>query len=98
MELKLKEKLGKIFAYLVHLKNKKWIKNPIRYQTKTFFYILRKAKNTSFGRDHSFKNIKTYDDFKNNVPVKDYEDILSLIHICRCRRYSLSRYRRSPDH
>ena len=75
MELKLKEKLGKIFAYLVHLKNKKWIKNPIRYQTKTFFYILRKAKNTSFGRDHSFKNIKTYDDFKKNVPVKDYEDI-----------------------
>ena len=75
MELNLKEKLGKIFAYLVHLKNKKWIKNPIRYQTKTFFYILRKAKNTSFGRDHSFKNIKTYDDFKKNVPVKDYEDI-----------------------
>ena len=61
MELNLKEKLGKIFAYLVHLKNKKWIKNPIRYQTKTFFYILRKAKNTSFGIDHSFKNIKTYD-------------------------------------
>ena len=75
MELNLKEKLGKIFAYLVHLKNKKWIKNPIRYQTKTFFYILRKAKNTSFGRDHSFENIKTYDDFKKNVPVKDYEDI-----------------------
>ena len=75
MELNLKEKLGKIFAYLVYLKNKKWIKNPIRYQTKTFFYILRKAKNTSFGRDHSFKNIKTYDDFKKNVPVKDYEDI-----------------------
>ena len=75
MELNLKEKLGKIFAYLIHLKNKKWIKNPIRYQTKTFFYILRKAKNTSFGRDHSFKNIKTYDDFKKNVPVKDYEDI-----------------------
>ena len=75
MELNLKEKLGKIFAYIVHLKNKKWIKNPIRYQTKTFFYILRKAKNTSFGRDHSFKNIKTYDDFKKNVPVKDYEDI-----------------------
>ena len=75
MELKLKEKLRKIFPYLVHLKNKKWIKNPIRYQTKTFFYILRKAKNTSFGRDHSFKNIKNYDDFKKNVPVKDYEDI-----------------------
>ena len=75
MELNLKEKLGKIFAYLVHLKNKKWIKNPIRYQTKTFFYILRKAKNTSFGRDHSFKNIKTYDEFKKNVPIKDYEDI-----------------------
>ena len=75
MGINFKEKLGKIFARLIYLKNKKWIKNPIRYQAKTFDYLVRKGRNTSFGRDHFFNNIKTYDDFKENVPIKDYEDI-----------------------
>ena len=75
MGLNLKEKLGKIFAYLIYLKNKKWIKNPIRYQTKTFNYLIKKGNDTIFGSDHFFSKIKTYDDFKKNVPIKDYEDI-----------------------
>ena len=75
MEINFKEKLGRIFARLIYLKNKKWIRNPIRYQAKTFDYLVRKGTNTSFGRDHFFNNIKTYDDFKDNVPIKDYEDI-----------------------
>ena len=75
MGINFKEKLGKIFARLIYLKNKKWIRNPIRYQAKTFDYLVRKATNTSFGRDHFFNNIKTYDHFKENVPIKDYEDI-----------------------
>ena len=75
MGINFKEKLGRIFARLIYLKNKKWIRNPIRYQAKTFDYLVRKGTNTSFGRDHFFNNIKTYDDFKDNVPIKDYEDI-----------------------
>ena len=75
MGLNFKEKLGRIFARLIYLKNKKWINNPIRYQAKTFNYLIRKGSNTSFGKDHFFNNIKTYDDFKDNVPIKDYEDI-----------------------
>ena len=75
MGLNLKEKLGRIFAYLIYLKNKKWIKNPIRYQTKTFNYLIKKGNDTIFGSDHFFSKIKTYDDFKKNVPIKDYEDI-----------------------
>ena len=79
MEINFKEKLGRIFARLIYLKNKKWIRNPIRYQAKTFDYLVRKGTNTSFGRDHFFNNIKTYADFKDNVPIKDYEDIKNYI-------------------
>ncbi|MBR98677.1 MAG: hypothetical protein CMC57_01740 [Flavobacteriaceae bacterium] len=75
MGLNLKEKLGRIFAYLIYLKNKKWIKNPIKYQIKTFNYLIKKGSNTIFGSDHFFSKIKTYDDFKKNIPIKDYEDI-----------------------
>jgi len=79
MGINFKEKLGRIFARLIYLKNKKWIRNPIRYQAKTFDYLVRKGTNTSFGRDHFFNNIKTYADFKDNVPIKDYEDIKNYI-------------------
>lgn len=40
-------------------------------------HILDQASNTLFGRDHNFKDIKTYDDFKKNVPIKDYEALRS---------------------
>ena len=42
-------------------------------QQKVLKKLVRKAKNTAFGRDHNFSDIKTYEDFKKNVPVRDYE-------------------------
>ena len=37
--------------------------------------LIKKSIKTDFGIDHNFKKIKTYDDFKTNVPVRDYEEI-----------------------
>ena len=37
--------------------------------------LIESAKGTLFGRDHNFDSINTYDDFKENVPVRDYEDL-----------------------
>lgn len=49
--------------------------NPIEAQEKVFYYLINKAKSTVFGFDHHFNNIKNYSDFKQNVPVRDYEEI-----------------------
>ncbi|MBB4078154.1 hypothetical protein GGR28_000755 [Lewinella aquimaris] len=35
--------------------------------------LVRTARNTAFGKDHSFDRIKTYADFKRHVPIGDYE-------------------------
>lgn len=37
------------------------------------------ARNTAFGRDHFFKDVASYDDFKQAVPVRDYEDLKGYI-------------------
>ena len=37
--------------------------------------IIHTAKNTKFGRDHNFKDINTYEDFRQAVPIGDYEMI-----------------------
>ena len=41
--------------------------------------LIEKAKNTSFGIDHSFNQIKNHEDFIKRVPVRDYEQIKKYI-------------------
>ena len=71
----IKEKLSKPFASLVVKRIEKWARNPEKTQQKVFRNLISSATNTSFGIDHNFKKIKTYEDFKSNVPIRDYEDL-----------------------
>ena len=66
---------AKIFALIIHVKNQKWINNPVETQRKVFEDLINQAKNTAFGKDHGFEKIKTYNDFQKNVPINDYEGL-----------------------
>jgi len=50
--------------------------DPVACQEKLMFEFIEKAKNTHFGKDHLFSIIKTYEDFKLNVPLRNYEELL----------------------
>ena len=45
--------------------------------------LIKKSYKTDFGVDHNFKHIKTYDDFKSNVPIRNYEEIKNYINKIR---------------
>lgn len=64
---------AKVFAKLIDKKIKKWAENPIDTQEKVFNELLEKAQETTFGKDHNFAEIKTYNDYSSAVPVRDYE-------------------------
>lgn len=51
----------------------KWASNPEKTQQKVMLNLISDAKKTAFGKDHNFKKIKTYSDFKANIPIRDYE-------------------------
>ena len=53
--------------------------DPLITQEKIFTGLIKKAINTKFGNDHSFSKIKTYDDYKKNVPIRKYEEIFPYI-------------------
>lgn len=59
----------KIVADLRH-----WSSHAIHYQDLTFKNLIKRAAGTEFGRTHDFLNVKTYNDFKEKVPVRDYEE------------------------
>ncbi len=71
--------LAKPFAAYIASETKKWSLNPGQYQQKIFRHLLESAKHTAFGKDHGFSTIRTYDDFKKQVPIRDYEDLKTYV-------------------
>ncbi len=71
----IKASLSLLFAKFIVSKNKKWKKNAVKVQQKTMLKLLNQAQNTIFGKDHYFSAIQNYADFKNHIPVRDYEGI-----------------------
>ena len=69
----IKSYLSKIFAAIVRKRIDRWAKNPVTTQQKVFEQLIAQAKNTAFGRDHHFDEIKNYNDFVARVPIRDYE-------------------------
>lgn len=67
--------LAKPFAAFIAAETKKWSQNPHLYQEKLRQYLIREAAQTVFGKDHNFGSVKNYDDFKKNIPVRDYEEL-----------------------
>jgi len=71
--MSIKSALAKLFAKRIATKFYKQSNNAVEVQQKVFKTLISEAKNTLFGSAHNFSNIKTYNDFKKNVPIRDYE-------------------------
>ena len=71
----LKILLSKVFAAWVNRDLNNIRNNAVALQQQTFNSLVGQAKQTAFGKDHYFNTISNYDNFKRNVPVRDYEDL-----------------------
>ncbi|HVW95091.1 MAG TPA: GH3 auxin-responsive promoter family protein [Mucilaginibacter sp.] len=67
--------LSKLFAAVMNQHLNKLRRNGVELQQKTFDLLISTAKNTAFGADHHFESVSSYEDFKNRVPVRDYEQL-----------------------
>jgi hypothetical protein len=77
--MSLKSVAAKIFAKRIYKKTQAWANSPIETQKAVFLQLIQSAKETQFGKDHQFDTIKTYEDFSNLVPVRDYEGLKSYV-------------------
>lgn len=67
--------LIKPFARHISRKITRIQKNAVDDQNQIFDMIITQGKSTKFGEDHSFNQIRDYNDFKKNVPIRDYEEL-----------------------
>tara|TARA_S200000501_G_scaffold375627_1_gene428157 strand:+ start:108 stop:1610 length:1503 start_codon:yes stop_codon:yes gene_type:complete len=71
----LKHVLLKIVSRLAKKQVYNWANKPIVTQENQFNYLIKKARNTKFGQDHTFSEISNYQEFKKRVPIRDYEGL-----------------------
>ncbi|MBZ0327498.1 MAG: GH3 auxin-responsive promoter family protein [Altibacter sp.] len=71
--MSIKSFAANIFAKVVVARTQKWASQPELTQQRVFASLIALAKETQFGKDHYFESIKTFQDFANQVPVRDYE-------------------------
>jgi hypothetical protein len=71
----IKSTIAKLFAKYIVIKVKKDAANALNTQEQIFIHLITTAAQTKFGKDHHFAKIKSYEDYKNTVPIKDYEGL-----------------------
>ena len=65
--------LSKPFAAYIAAQNRKWMNDPAGTQERIRRQITERAGSTVFGKDHGFGDIQGAADFRNAVPIRDYE-------------------------
>ncbi|MBP6411678.1 MAG: GH3 auxin-responsive promoter family protein, partial [Pseudarcicella sp.] len=67
--------LAKPYAKYIHDKSQKWQQRPELTQQLWLHHLLKKARNTAFGKDFNFAEIENAKDFAQAVPIQDYEGL-----------------------
>ena len=75
----LKSVSAKVYAKIEIIRIQKWARKPVETQQKVFEKLISDAKNTAFGKDHEFEKIKSFQDFAERVPIRDYEELKSYV-------------------
>ncbi len=63
------------FAQYIGRSIRRMAANAVADQEKIMHQLLARARQTAFGRDHRFSEIKTYAEFTQAIPIRDYEEL-----------------------
>jgi hypothetical protein len=71
--MKIKSFLAKPFANYIYKGVRKGMLTAVQDQENILKELLKVGKETDFGKDHNFNTIGSYEEFKTQVPIRDYE-------------------------
>ncbi|CAG5010544.1 hypothetical protein DYBT9275_04749 [Dyadobacter sp. CECT 9275] len=71
--------LSEPLAKYIVQKQREWIERSVEVQEEWRKRLVKQAGATQFGKDHFFRDIHSYADFRQAVPISDYEDIKGYI-------------------
>ncbi|MBS1590111.1 MAG: GH3 auxin-responsive promoter family protein [Bacteroidetes bacterium] len=71
--MKIKSFLAKPYASIIHNKIRKGMFNAVADQNAILQLLLKTGSKTVFGKEHKLQDVKLYSEFRNAVPIRDYE-------------------------
>jgi len=80
MNMKIKSFLARPFASYIYKAIQKGMTTAVGDQENIFKDLLRVGGKTVFGEDHHLGAVKSYEEFKQAVPIRDYEQFSQYIH------------------
>jgi hypothetical protein len=66
---------ARILARYSKARFRSWDGQSEKLQEQVFRELLARGRETAFGREHGFASVASYEDFRERVPVRDYEGI-----------------------
>ncbi len=77
--MKIKSFLAKPFASYIYRSTRKELSSALEDQDNILKSLLKTGSKTVFGREHHLETVKTYEEFKASIPVRDYEQFKTYI-------------------
>jgi len=71
--MKIKSFLARPFASYIYKGIRKSMQTAVADQETTLKLLLKVGRNTEFGKEHSLDKINSYEEFRQAVPLRDYE-------------------------
>ena len=87
--MKIKSFLAKPFAGYVYKQIRKGMETALDDQQSIFEYLIKAGAKTDFGKEHGFSDIKSYQDFIRQVPLRDYEAFKPYIEKIKQGKYNV---------
>src|SRR6185437_7539307 len=89
MNMKIKSFLARPFASYVYKAIQKGMTTAIADQETIFKELLQVGTKTVFGTEHRLGEVKTYEEFKQAVPIRDYEQFSHYISMVKEGRHNV---------
>lgn len=71
--MKIKSFLAKPFASYIYTKIRKGMQTALADQDAVLKMLIKTGRSTEFGKEHNLENVTSYQEFKQAVPIRDYE-------------------------
>ncbi|WP_290791698.1 GH3 auxin-responsive promoter family protein [Flavihumibacter sp. UBA7668] len=87
--MKFKSFLAKPFASYVYKQVKRSMQQAVPDQEAIFRELLKTGSGTQFGKDHHLGEVKTMEEFRQAVPIRDYEQIKPWIELVKEGKHNI---------
>ena len=74
--------LNSVFSWFIKKRIQQmelFIREPIKVQRDLLRFLIEMGKYSAWGKEHGFKDIKSYEDFSSRIPLQNYEDLKPFI-------------------